>query len=72
MRLLANAPHGDPAIIAGESAIAGLAGLMAAVRRTETRAVLGLDANSRVLLIGSEGATDPDIYAAIVGTLPTR
>ena len=72
MRLLANAPHGDPAIIAGESAIAGLAGLMAAVRSAETRAVLGLDANSRVLLIGSEGATDPDIYAAIVGTLPTR
>jgi len=71
MRLLAKSPYGDPAIVAGESAIAGLAGLMAAGRDTETRAVLGLDSNSRVLLIGSEGATDPEIYAAMVGTPPT-
>jgi len=28
---------------------------------------LGLDANSRVLLIGSEGDTDPTIYKEVVG-----
>jgi diaminopropionate ammonia-lyase len=71
MRLLANSPYGDPAIIAGESAVAGLAGLMAAVGDVEARVTLGLDADSRVLLIGSEGATDPEIYAGMVGTLPT-
>ncbi len=31
------------------------------------RAALRLDARSRVLCIGTEGATDPDVYASIVG-----
>ena len=30
-------------------------------------AQLGLDASSRILCIGTEGATDPDIYRTIVG-----
>ena len=33
-------------------------------------AALGLDATSRVLLIGTEGATDPDIWRSIVGRDP--
>ena len=66
MRLLARPPGGDPAIEAGESAVAGLAAVIASARSGEMRRTLGLDANSRVLLIGSEGATDPDSYAALM------
>lgn len=58
MRLLAD---GDPAIVAGESAVAGLAGLLAAP------AEIGVNAESVVLLYGSEGDTDPELYQEIVG-----
>ena len=68
MRLLARPLGRDPEIEAGESAVAGLAALIAAARNEKLRGALGLDAESRVLLIGSEGATDPDSYAALVGT----
>jgi diaminopropionate ammonia-lyase len=61
MRLLA------PGIVAGESAVAGLAGLLGAAARPELVKSLGLDSNSRVLLIGSEGDTDPELYRKIVG-----
>ena len=57
----------DPAIEAGESAIAGLAALIAAMQDEELAEKLGLDANARVLLIGSEGVTDPAIFAQIMG-----
>ncbi len=66
MRLLARPAGGDPEIEAGESAVAGLAALIAAARSGTMRRALGLGANSRVLLVGSEGATDPDSYAALV------
>lgn len=66
MRLLATSPHGDPPIVAGESAIAGLAGFLAAVKDDRGRAVLGLGPTSRILLVGSEGATDPEIYAGMI------
>ncbi|SEQ82950.1 diaminopropionate ammonia-lyase [Thalassovita taeanensis] len=56
----------DPAIEAGESGVAGLAGLIAAARQAPLRAALGLKPTSRVLLIGSEGVTDPDIFAALM------
>ncbi|MEQ9331374.1 diaminopropionate ammonia-lyase [Thalassobaculum sp.] len=67
MRLLADGESGDPRVVAGESGVAGLALLLAARERSETWAALGLDAGSRVLLIGTEGATDPEIYREIVG-----
>jgi len=67
MRLLADAPFGDPAVVAGESAIAGLAGLIAAMADPAARAALGLGPASRVLLFGTERDTDPDIYARMVG-----
>ena len=65
-RLLARPAGSDPTIEAGESAVAGLAALIAAARSEALRGALGLDASSRVLLIGSEGVTDPDAYAAIM------
>ena len=67
MRLLGKPNGDDPAIVAGESAICGLAGLIGACQQTALREALGLNADSVVLLIGSEGATDPEIYAQLVG-----
>ncbi|TPM36379.1 diaminopropionate ammonia-lyase [Mesorhizobium sp. B2-3-5] len=68
MRRLARPAGSDPAIVAGESGGVGLAGLMRAV--AENKMVLGLDGNSRVLVINTEGATDPQRYAELVGTNP--
>lgn len=62
MRLLA-----DHRIVGGESGVAGLAGFRAATADPALRAALSLDENSRVLLMGTEGATDPAVYRAIVG-----
>ncbi len=66
VRLLANGETGDPVVEAGESAVAGLAALIAACKAPEMKKTLGLDESARVLLIGSEGVTDPAIYAAIM------
>ncbi|MDI3338359.1 diaminopropionate ammonia-lyase [Defluviimonas aestuarii] len=66
VRLLARPLPGDPAIEAGESAVAGLAALIAARADAGLSSKLGLDATSRVLLIGSEGVTDPAIFRMIM------
>ncbi len=66
VRLLAHPLPGDPVIEAGESAVAGLSALIAARDDADLSAALGLDASSRVLLIGSEGITDPVIYRQIM------
>lgn len=67
MRLFATPSSGDLAIVSGENGAAGLAGLLAAQKHPGLRDLLGLDAPSRVLLLGSEGDTDPDIYKRITG-----
>ena len=67
MRGLAAADYSADAIVAGESAVAGLAALIAVRQRDDLSAALGLTPESRVLLFGTEGATDPEIYRAIVG-----
>jgi len=59
MKLLARR---TPSVVAGESAVAGLAALLLAARDPFARGMLGLDADSRVLLFGTEGATDPETY----------
>ncbi len=66
MRLLARPLGSDPEIEAGESAVAGVAALIAARESEDLSAKLGLDSSSRVLLFGTEGITDPDIYARIM------
>ncbi|NKE45684.1 diaminopropionate ammonia-lyase [Roseomonas frigidaquae] len=63
MRLLARR---TPKIVAGESAVAGLAALLLAAREPMTRIMLGLGTESRVLLFGTEGATDPELYARLI------
>lgn len=67
VRLLARPLPGDTAIEAGESAIAGLAALIAAREDADLSRKLGLTGETRVLLIGSEGVTDPAIFAQIMG-----
>ena len=67
MRVLARPAPGDPAIVAGETGGCGLALLLALQAHPEHRAALALTADSRVLLIGSEGDTDPALYRQIVG-----
>ncbi len=62
MRLLATAD-----VVSGEAGAAGLAGLMLAAGDPAARAALRLDAESRVLLFSTEGATDPELYARLVG-----
>jgi diaminopropionate ammonia-lyase len=63
MKLLA---HQTPPIVAGESAVAGLAALLLAMQEPYARAALGLGPDSRVLLFGTEGATDPEVYDKLV------
>lgn len=70
MNRLARPEGTDPAIVAGESGAAGLAGLLAALRDPAARAALRLDATSRVFLVNTEGATDPVRYAELVGLAP--
>ena len=67
MNRLARPAAGDPAIVAGESGGAGMAGVIRAAADPETRAALGLDAGARVLVINTEGATDPARYRELVG-----
>ena len=66
VRLLARPLGGDPVVEAGESAVAGLAALIAARGDADLSLRLGLDGASRVLLIGSEGVTDPAIFRQIM------
>jgi diaminopropionate ammonia-lyase len=70
MRRLARPIGNDPAIVAGESGNVGLAGLLKAAADPAIRLKLGLDHNSRVFVINTEGATDPAKYRAIVGRSP--
>jgi diaminopropionate ammonia-lyase len=70
MRRLAVPAGRDPAVVAGESAVAGLAGAIAARGLPGLAEALKLDASSRILVFGSEGATDPVLYEQIVGRSP--
>ena len=70
MRLLAEGRYADQPIVAGESAVAGLAGFLIASADPDVRGRLALDRESRILLFGTEGATDPAVYASLVGRAP--
>jgi diaminopropionate ammonia-lyase len=70
MRLLAEGVGGDPPLVIGESGVAGLAGALAAAGCRALAEPLGLGPQSRVLVIGTEGATDPELWRAIVGRTP--
>jgi diaminopropionate ammonia-lyase len=55
-----------PSIEAGESAVAGLAACIVGAQNAKWRLALGLDEQSKVLVLGTEGATDPELYEELV------
>ena len=69
MRILGNPLRGDEKVISGESG-AVTTGILACIMQDENladlRKELKLDENSKVLLISTEGDTDPDKYKSIV------
>jgi diaminopropionate ammonia-lyase len=70
MRLLA-----DAGIVAGESGAAGLAGLVELLEGEESdenRSRLRISRETRVLLLLTEGATDPPNWARVTGRPPPR
>jgi len=68
MRLLARSEFGDQAIVAGESAIAGLAAFIASSQSENLSNSLGITKESIILVIGTEGATNSEIYNSLVGS----
>jgi diaminopropionate ammonia-lyase len=65
MRLLASVR-----IVSGESGASGLAGLLALLTAPELEAPrerFGIGAGTSVLIFSTEGATDPEAYATVVG-----
>ena len=64
MQLLANR---TPPIIAGESAITGLAGFLIACNDGELKSKLMINENSKILFFGTEGDTDEEMYEQLVG-----
>jgi diaminopropionate ammonia-lyase len=67
MQTLATGIDGDPKIVGGEAGVGGLAGLLASAADPIVREALGLRSDSRILLFGSEGDTDPALYEKLVG-----
>lgn len=70
MRLLAHPPKNDIAAAAGASGACGLGGLLAVMQNeqlSQLREHCRIDCNSRIFLINTEGATDPQLYSEIVG-----
>ncbi len=66
MKMLASGESHSEKIEAGESAVPGLAAALIARSDTKLAKALELDSNSRVLVIGTEGATDPDLYQTLI------
>ena len=65
--LMRHLAAGQPPVEGGESGVAGLAGLLAAAVNTSCRSSMGMDGNANILVFGSEGATDPEIYKSLLG-----
>lgn len=72
MRRLALSLPEDPAIVAGESAVAGLAAFLSAAAVAGARDKLGLNETSRVLVFGTEADTDPELYGQLLGLTSTE
>jgi diaminopropionate ammonia-lyase family len=74
MRLLAEPENGDPQIRAGAAGACGLGALLAILEDEDLRPLReasGLDRQSRILLINTEGVTDPELYAQVCGQSST-
>jgi diaminopropionate ammonia-lyase len=70
MRRLAYPAGSDPSLAAGASGAAALGGLLAVVEdpaAADMRRALALDVTSTVVVIVSEGVTDPALWQRVVG-----
>jgi len=67
MRRLARPAGADPAIVSGPSGAAGLGGLLALADSAALREAAGLTPASRVLVVSTEGDTDPQAYRQLIG-----
>ncbi len=67
VRQLAQGSHGDMPIVAGESGVAGLA-LLNRCAMLGNLGDMGIDDQSRVLIINTEGATAKGIFEGVTGT----
>jgi diaminopropionate ammonia-lyase family len=67
MRTLALGEAGDMPVVSGESGAAGLAALVDLADHPDRARALGLDRRSSVLLVNTEGATAPALYAELAG-----
>lgn len=70
MNRLARPSGSDPAVVAGESGGSGLAGAITAAADPSFREAIGLGLSSRILVVNTEGATDPALYTRLVGLSP--
>ncbi|MFD2204973.1 diaminopropionate ammonia-lyase [Kiloniella antarctica] len=66
MRLLAKPLGNDPSIEGGESAVAGLAAALVIAINPKLRNYFDFDETSKILLIGSESATDRALYEQVM------
>jgi diaminopropionate ammonia-lyase len=66
MRSLAAGSERDVPLVVGESGAAGFAGLTLLSQHPDVFRSVGLDSESRVLVISTEGATAPRAYAELV------
>lgn len=67
MRTLAAGSLRDVPIVSGESGAAGLAALQALAADPVLFTAVGLNSQSRVLVVNTEGATAPGVYERLVG-----
>ena len=70
MNALARPEGRDPALVAGESGGVGFAALERVAADPDLRRAIGLGPDSLVLLVNTEGATDPELYRDLTGLEP--
>jgi diaminopropionate ammonia-lyase len=70
MQRLAQPEGVDPAIVAGESGGAGVAGFLHVIKNPQYAKALGIDGKSRILFLNTEGATDRGRYRKLIGKTP--
>ena len=66
MRAYARPLGGDPAVVSGESGAVTYGLLLRILKDREMRRLFKIDKDSVILLISTEGATDPEGYDRIV------
>lgn len=67
MRSLATGTDRDPPLVVGESGAAGFAGFSVLMQSADLAHAVGLNSESHVLVINTEGATAPTAYRDLVG-----